>query len=149
MFPASLLSLVPVLSARGLYCCTLQNIRLSLYPGIITGIYDPNNHDGDILCRALAKEIPVSSGTLLFRQKSFKNLFFKKKICYLPSSFPVSAIFDPLSVFENVYLFRKFSPFFLTPGSKRFLRDLLKNILGISPNKPLLPPMFWTPKVFH
>ena len=125
----------PLLTARHIYCRTLKDINLSLFYGKIAGIYDPDNHDGEILCRALSKESPLDSGALLFRQKPLSKIHPKRTVCYLPSSFAVSAIFHNLSVFENIYLFRKFSRALLTRGSKHFLRASIEKYLHFSPMK--------------
>lgn len=120
-----------VLTAHGLHCGPLMRIGFSLKKWEILGIYDPNNHNGDLLCRALAGDIPLEAGTLTLDGRKLSGSSIRRKIYYLPSDFAYHDIFDDLTIFENILIFRRFSAFRITPGVKRFIRDSIEEQLSI------------------
>ena len=106
--------------------------------GNIIGIFDPNNHDRDFLHQLLLKEIRTADGIIHLNGVDFSKAG-RKKIHFLPSDFAYREIFNQMSIFENVHLFRRCSFFFISSGVKKFSYASIEEMLSIPRAQQNLP----------
>lgn len=125
----------PLFSAEHLQCGFFRDITLSLRRGEIVGIYDPGNHDGDLLCRILSGIIHPDTGAVLLNGRPLPPWNVQAKVCYLPPDFACQNIFEDLTVLENIHLFHRFSPFCIFRGTRKFVSDTVREQLSISPEQ--------------
>jgi len=107
-----------------------SNLPFADQKGNITGVFDPNNHDRDFLHQLLIRELRSPDGIIPLNSTGFSRAA-QKKIHFLPSDFAYKEIFDQMSIFENIHLFRKCSFFFISSGLKKFLYDSIEEMLSI------------------
>lgn len=85
--------------------CTAKDMDLKIEAGVLTSIIGPNGAGKSTLINLLTGNLPVQSGTILFKGQDITHLpIYKRVRLGLCRSFQIVNIFPELTVFENIVL---------------------------------------------
>jgi branched-chain amino acid transport system ATP-binding protein len=85
--------------------CTATNLDLKIESGVLTSIIGPNGAGKSTLINLITGNLPVQSGTILFKNRDITHLPIHKRVRLgVCRSFQIVNIFPELTVFENILI---------------------------------------------
>ncbi|MFH0786690.1 MAG: ATP-binding cassette domain-containing protein, partial [Pseudomonadota bacterium] len=85
--------------------CTASDLDLKIESGVLTSIIGPNGAGKSTLINLITGNLPVQSGTILFKGRNITHLpTYKRVHLGICRSFQIVNIFPELTVFENIMI---------------------------------------------
>jgi branched-chain amino acid transport system ATP-binding protein len=85
--------------------CTATNLDLNIESGVLTSIIGPNGAGKSTLINLITGNLPVQSGSILFKNHDITHLPIHKRVRLgVCRSFQIVNIFPELTVFENILI---------------------------------------------
>ncbi|MBA4393925.1 MAG: ABC transporter ATP-binding protein [Desulfobacca sp.] len=85
--------------------CTAGDLDLKIESGVLTSIIGPNGAGKSTLINLITGNLPVQSGTILFKNRDITHLPIHKRVRLgVCRSFQIVNIFPELTVFENIMI---------------------------------------------
>lgn len=85
--------------------CTASDLDLKIESGVLTSIIGPNGAGKSTLINLITGNLPVQSGTILFKGRNITHLpTYKRVLLGICRSFQIVNIFPELTVFENIMI---------------------------------------------